>query len=85
MPILKIVLSGTKEKRRDITPVPPIIKRLFLTQMTLNILSVVFGTSMLIKNLIPGPVIGIVLTANGIVLLYLLCMLAGIDELKKNT
>ena len=53
--------------------------------MTLNILSVVFGTSMLIKNLIPGPVIGIVLTANGIVLLYLLCMLAGIDELKKNT
>ena len=85
MPILKMVLSGTKEKRRDIAPVPPIIKRLFLTQMTLNILSVVFGTSMLIKNLIPGPVIGIVLTANGIVLLYLLCMLAGIDELKKNT
>ncbi len=58
------------------------IKRLFLTQMLLNILSVVFGTSMLVKNLIPGPVIGIVLTANGSVLLYLLTLLFKIDEMK---
>jgi hypothetical protein len=38
---------------------------------------------MLIRNLIPGPVIGIVLTANGAVLLYLLSLLSKIDMLNE--
>ncbi|MDD4160460.1 MAG: hypothetical protein PHO18_05885 [Synergistaceae bacterium] len=83
IPIIKMFFSKTQDKRIDRGPVPTVIKRLFMTQMTLNILSIVFGTSMLIKNLIPGPVIGVVLTANGIVLLYLLSILARIDEMNK--
>ena len=83
VPLVKMLLSMSGEKGSGSQPVPPIIKRLFITQMTLNILSIIFGTSMLIKNLIPGPVIGVVLTANGIVLLYLLTILSGIDKLKK--
>lgn len=83
IPLVKTALSRSGKKSSGSAAVPPLIKRLFITQITLNILSIIFGTSMLIKNLIPGPVIGVVLTANGIVLLYLLSILAGIDELKK--
>lgn len=84
IPLAKMFLSRSGERGSGSASALPIVKRLFITQMTLNILSMVFGTSMLVKNLIPGPVIGVVLTANGIVLLYLLSILAGIDELKKN-
>ncbi|HAJ94288.1 MAG TPA: hypothetical protein DCM41_05270 [Synergistaceae bacterium] len=84
IPLVKMIHSRSgKKEGRGSADVPSIIKRLFLTQSTLNILSIVFGTSMLIKNLIPGPLIGVVLTANGIVLLYLLSILAKIDEIKK--
>jgi len=82
IPFIKMLLSKQRDKGTDRGFVPQVIKRLFLTQMLLNILSVVFGTSMLVKNLIPGPVIGIVLTANGSVLLYLLTLLFKIDEMK---
>lgn len=83
IPLAKMLISRSGEKKSGSRSVPHIIKKLFITQMTLNILSIIFGTSMLVKNLIPGPVIGVVLTANGIVLLYLLSILAGIDEMKK--
>ena len=83
IPIIKVFLSKSPDKGTDRGTVPTVIKRLFMTQMTLNTLSIVFGTSMLIKNLIPGPVIGVVLASNGIVLLYLLSILARIDKMKK--
>ncbi len=81
--LIKMIHSRSGKMGRVSADVPSIIKKLFFTQLTLNILSIVFGTSMLIKNLIPGPVIGVVLTANGIVLLYLLSILAKIDKMKK--
>ena len=80
IPIIKRAFTGGGGAK---DPLPPVIRRLFLTQMTLNILSVVFGTSMLVKNLIPAPVIGVVLAANGAVLLYLLVLLSEIDALSK--
>jgi uncharacterized membrane protein HdeD (DUF308 family) len=83
IPLVKMIHSRSRKKGRGSADVPSIIKKLFLTQSTLNILSIVFGVSMLINNLIPGPVIGVVLTANGIVLLYLLSILTKIDEMKK--
>jgi len=83
IPLVKMIHSRSGKKGRESADVPSIIKKLFLTQSTLNILSIVFGVSMLINNLIPGPVIGVVLTANGIVLLYLLSILTKIDEMKK--
>ena len=82
LPLLKMIFLKSEGKERTGAAVPQIIKKLLITQTTLNILSVVFGTSMLVKNLIPGPVIGIVLTANGSVLLYLLTLLFKIDEMK---
>lgn len=81
--LIKMINSRSGKMERGSADVPSIIKKLFFAQLTLNILSIVFGTSMLIKNLIPGPVIGVVLTANGIVLLYLLYILAEIDEMMK--
>ncbi len=81
--LIKMIHSRSGKMGRGSSDVPSIIQKLFFAQSTLNILSIVFGTSMLIKNLIPGPVIGVVLTANGIVLLYLLSILAKIDKMKK--
>jgi hypothetical protein len=61
-----------------------ILKKLFITQLTLGLLSVLFGTSMLVSNLLPGIVVGIILTANGAVLLYLLTILIQLEKLIEN-
>lgn len=84
IPLTKMILSKLSDKGTENSVVPPIITRLYLTQTTLNILSIIFGTSMLVKNLIPGLVIGVVLTANGVVLLFLLNILSKIDRMKKS-
>ena len=74
------LLGGIKKKK---IYVPSVITKLLITQAVLSVLSVIFGTSMLIKNLIPGPVIGVVLALNGMVLLYLLSLLFKVDMLKE--
>lgn len=48
------------------------------SQLTMNLLNIVFGASMLISNLLPGLVIGAVLALNGCVLLYLLRALVAL-------
>jgi hypothetical protein len=55
---------------------------LFAAQLTLNVLTILFGASMLVSNLIPGPVIGVILAANGCVLLYLLHILTVLDKMQ---
>ena len=40
-----------------------------------------FGISMLVSNLLPGIIVGIILTVNGAVLLYLLTILIQLDKL----
>ena len=64
------------------TSVHPLIRRLSRTQLALNLLSILFGTSMVVPGIIPGLVIGAILAANGGVLLYLLRLLIAIDVLK---
>ena len=83
IPLVKMLASMPGERHGETAPVPSVITKLLITQTTLNTLSIIFGTSMLIRNLIPGPVIGIVLTANGAVLLYLLSLLSKIDMLNE--
>ncbi len=83
IPIIKMILSKRLHKGTEKGPVASVIKKLFFAQMTLNILSIVFGISMLIKTLIPGPLIGIILAANGGILLYLLLLLSKIDLLRE--
>ena len=85
IPLAKMILTKLRGKRSESTDVPPMITRLSLTLITLYILSIVLGTSMLIKDLIPGLVIGVVLTATGVVLLYLISILSQIEKLKKST
>ncbi len=63
----------------------PLLHRLSRTQLTLNLLSVLFGTSMFISGILPGLAIGAILAANGGVLLYLLHILVAIAALANAT
>ncbi len=63
-------------------PVPPVLTRLFAAQLTLNLLTIMFGTSMLIPGIVHGLVIGVILAANGCVLLYLLSILVELDKMR---
>ena len=83
IPLVKMLTSLFSGEQKKTAQMPPVITKLLITQTTLNTLSIIFGTSMLIRNLIPGPVIEIVLTANGAVLLYLLSLLSKIDMLNE--
>lgn len=72
--------SGRTDGPRE--PVPPVLARLFAAQLTMNLLTILFGASMLIPGLVHGLVIGVVLAANGCVLLYLLRILVTLDRMR---
>ncbi len=63
-------------------PVPPLLVKLTTTQVTMNLLSILFGTSMLVSGVIPGWILGPVLAANGGALLYLLHILTLLDRMR---
>ena len=64
-------------------PIPPVLVKLNSAQFTLNLLSIMFGTSMLVPGIIPGQAIGVILALNGCVLLYLLRLLSIIDRMSR--
>ena len=64
------------------SPAVPLLAKLFAAQLTLNLLAIMFGTSMLIPGLVHGLVIGVILAANGYVLLYLLRILVQLDRMR---
>jgi len=80
----KMLPKGSKQKTEPREPIPPILKKLFATQLTLNLLQILFGTSMLIPGIVPGMVIGVILAANGGVLSYLLSILVALDKMRSN-
>lgn len=61
-------------------PVPPLLARLSAVQVTMGLLAITFGMSMLVSQLIPGLILGVVLAMNGCVLLYLLHILIVLDR-----
>lgn len=65
--------------------VPPVLTRLFTAQLTMNLLTILFGAAMLIPHLVPGLIIGVILAANGCVLLYLLHILLVLDSMQRST
>jgi hypothetical protein len=73
--------SGLLKKGRS--PVPTALGRLHISQAVLNLLSVMFGLSMLLPGLIPAMATGLILAANGAVLLYLLHILKIIEEMSR--
>lgn len=63
-------------------PAHPLLQKLSRTQLTLNLLAIMFGSSMLVPGIIPGLAVGAILAANGGVLLYLLRLLVAVDALR---
>lgn len=87
--ILGGIITNIKTVRsrleKSITPWrknPLILKRLFITQLILAVLSILFGTSMLISFILPGLVVGVILFANGGILLYLIVILSALEKPK---
>lgn len=80
--LTKILVQGHRQEAVSRDPSPPILRRLFITQLSLNILQILFGTSMLIPGLVPGMIIGVILAANGAVLLYLVSILSSTIDWK---
>lgn len=83
--LLKILLPVLGKNSAPSGSVPIILVKLSITQVTMNIVSIVFGTSMFFSHLIPGGIVGGVLAANGGLLLYLLHLLNLIDGMKMQT
>jgi hypothetical protein len=81
IPLAGRLLSRIKEKG-EAALAHPLQRRLSRTTLTLNLLSIMFGTSMLVPGIIPGLVIGVILAANGGVLLYLLRLLIAVSTLR---
>lgn len=80
--LAKICIPRLKKSKEPRGAVPPALVKLFAAQMTMNLLTILFGTSMLIPRLIPGLVIGVILAANGCVLLYLLHIMTVLDKMQ---
>ncbi len=81
--LVKICLPRLKHPVEVAPKAPPILTKLFAVQVILNLLSISFGTSMLIPNLVPGLIIGLILAANGGMLLYLLRILVLLDRMQQ--
>lgn len=62
--------------------VHPLVARVSAAQLAMNILSVLFGTSMFVSGLIPGAVLGVILACNGCVLLYLMRLLSLLERMQ---
>ena len=73
-----------KKSERPGEPVPRILVSLCRTQLTMNLLSILFGASMLVSGLIPGLVIGVILAANGCLLLFLLRILITLERIQRD-
>ncbi len=52
-------------------PIPPLLKRLGVIMLVMNVLSILFGLSMLLPSLIPLMVIPVVLLLNGVAIIVL--------------
>ena len=58
---------------------PPLLKRLLVTQTVLNIVSIAFGITMLVPGLAPGLIIAGIVVINGLLLFVLVSILLKIS------
>ena len=66
-------MPGTLPPNRPV--LPPILKRLLVTLTVLNVVSIAFGISMLLPDLVPGTVIAGIVVINGLFLFVLASIL----------
>jgi len=79
----KMVFSKNQTPAGSPQTVLSVLRRLFITQLALALLSIMFGTSMLIPSLLPGLLVGVILFAIGCLLLYLIYILISLDKVIK--
>jgi hypothetical protein len=73
--VVPMLLSMRQAQKEPVVlPVP--VRNLLVTQTALNIIGILFGTSMLLPGLIPGLVVAVILFFNGL-LLFLLAYILG--------
>ncbi|MBZ2165462.1 hypothetical protein [Methanobacterium spitsbergense] len=65
------VVQATRSPSAEVQNIPPIVKKLMVSQTLLNIASIAFGVSMLIPGIIPGMVIAGILVINGLLFFVL--------------
>jgi len=80
--LIKLCIPLLKTSRSNQDPVPPLLMKLFAAQIIMNLCPIMFGTSMLNPNLIPGLVIPVVLIAFGCITLYLLHLMITLDKMR---
>ncbi|MCX7828090.1 MAG: hypothetical protein N2315_02665 [Thermanaerothrix sp.] len=78
----KETLAAISNMGRARTPSP--LVNLWRVQLAMNGTSILFGASMLIRNLIPGWLVGMILTANGGLLVIMIGILDEVQRLKDN-
>jgi len=74
------IVKVTLKARKTAEPIPTTLLKINSALLVTNILTILFGTTMLFAGLIPGFIIGTVLAANGGVLLYLLHQLVSLEK-----
>ncbi|MDQ7825067.1 MAG: hypothetical protein RDV48_19860 [Candidatus Eremiobacteraeota bacterium] len=79
----KIGSSRQRESEGTGDPLSTLLKKLSAAQLTMSLLTILFGASMLVSHLIPGLIIGVVLAANGCALLYLIHGMMLLDKLQR--
>jgi uncharacterized membrane protein HdeD (DUF308 family) len=71
------MLTAMRKEHPQPVVLPAPVRNLLVTQTALNIIGILFGTSMLLPGLIPGMVTAVILFFNGL-LLFLLAYILGI-------
>jgi hypothetical protein len=77
--IVRVVLPVLKAGKST-APAPTILRKINAALLVMNLLTILFGTTMLVSSLIPGLIVGGVLAANGCVLLYLLYQMVVLEK-----
>jgi hypothetical protein len=81
LPVVQAMRSPSAETQK----IPPILKKLMVSQTLLNIASIAFGVSMLIPGIIPGIIIAGILVINGLLFFVLASYIQKVMEYSENT
>jgi len=80
LPVVQAIRSPSAEAKT----IPPILKKLMISQTLLNIASIAFGVSMLIPGIIPGMVIAGILVINGLLFFVLASYIQKVMQYSEN-
>ena len=86
--LIKRFLPMMSEKRKppsEPVVLPPIVKKLLITQTVLNLVAIAFGLSMLLPGLIPTMLVPGILIINGLLLFVLGYILQQISKIEERT